>query len=431
LLAIAFAQSLWLALQFASDPLSLSPALDDLFYNFNRLALIEYALVISVFVARFLMRWSVKKTKSAEKEIVAGGKNEILPLSSLRFIAALMVLFYHLSLDPDVPLFFYSLARNSLIGVSLFFVLSGFILCYTYYPSFQKGLKGRLWNFWVARFARIYPMYLLTLLLSLFFSNDFSKAGPFYSLLHLLGLQTYIYDSYYFGLFNGPSWSVSAEIFFYMVFPFLLYLSAIALKTVPQLLLTGFAIMAIQIGLMLLASSLSYDDQHYIFYNTGPGRLCEFLIGILAGRIFLLWLHRPVSKVELRWVSLAAFISVVGVIGIMTLDKTVLSIYRFGTIYAVPFAIIIFWLARYSTRTSKLMSAPVFVLLGEASYSFYLLHDLVIRLMDYIFTDSVKGIPAYTLYAGVILVTSTLSIILFQWYETPARVFLRKRLLRK
>ncbi|MEI7557239.1 acyltransferase, partial [Candidatus Chlorohelix sp.] len=164
LLAIAFAQSLWLALQFASDPLSLSPILDDLFYNFNRLVLIEYALVISVFVARFLIRWSVKKAAPTEKEIVAGGKNEILPLSSLRFIAALMVLFFHLPLDPDLPLCFYSLARNSFIGVSLFFVLSGFILCYTYYPSFQKGLKGRLWNFWVARFARIYPMYLLTLL---------------------------------------------------------------------------------------------------------------------------------------------------------------------------------------------------------------------------------------------------------------------------
>ncbi|MEI7557278.1 acyltransferase, partial [Candidatus Chlorohelix sp.] len=370
----------------------------------------------------FLIRWSVKKAAPTEKEIVAGGKNEILPLSSLRFIAALMVLFVHLPIERDWPLYFYSLIRNSFIGVSLFFVLSGFILCYTYYPILQKGLKGRLWNFWVARFARIYPVYLLTLLLSLFLKNSFAVAGPFYSLLHLLGLHTYISDPYYFILFNVPSWSVSVEIFFYMLFPFLLYLVIRYLKTVPLLLLTGAGLLAIQFSLLLLARGWSFNDQYHIFYYTGPGRLCEFLMGILAGKLFLLWRYRPVSKRELRWVSLLAFISLAGVIGIMTIDKTVLQIYRLGTIYAVPFAIIIFWLARYNTRTSKLMSAPVFVLLGEASYSFYLLHMLVTLVMNNLFGDYVSGVAAYVLYGAMIIVTSTLSIILFQWYETPARV---------
>lgn len=434
-LTIALAQSLWLALQYASDPLSLSPALDNFFYNFNRLALIEYALVISVLIARLLMRGAVKKQNPSENEIVAGGKNEIRPLSSLRFIAAFMVLIFHISLflelDPDLPPALNNLTLNGFIGVSLFFVLSGFILCYTYYPNFEKGLKGKLWNFWVARFARIYPMYLLTFLLSLFFVNDFEKAGAFYSLVHLVGLQSYIFDPNYFWFFNIPSWSVSTEVFFYMLFPFLLYLVIRYLKTVPQLLFAGVGLLAIQFGLMTLASGWSYSDQYLVFYRLGPGRLCEFLMGILAGKLFLLWRQRPVSKIERRWVSVLALISLLGVMGIMTVDKTVLQIYRFGAIYALPFAIIIFWLARYDTRTSKLLSAPVFVLMGEASYSFYLLQNAVILFMGNNFVSSVSGVTDYALYGSIIIITSTLSIILFQWYETPARVFLRKRLLRK
>jgi peptidoglycan/LPS O-acetylase OafA/YrhL len=425
-LPIALIQSIWLSLQ-----LSIGAALDELFFNFSRLALMEYALVFSVLIARFFMRWWEKKPGSSEKEIVAGGEKEIFPLSSLRFIAAIMVLFVHLPIDRDWPLFFYSLIRNSFIGVSLFFVLSGFILCYTYYPAFQKGLKGKLWNFWVARFARIYPMYLLTLLLSLFIQNSFAIGGPFYSLVHLLGLQTYISDPYYLVLFNVPSWSVSAEIFFYMLFPFLLYLSIVALKTAPQLFVTGFVLLVIQFSLLTAATGWNFTQQYYIFYNSGPGRLCEFLIGLLAGRLFLLWRHRPVSKMEVRWVSLLVAASVVGVIGIMTVDKTVLQIYRFGAIYAVPFAIIIFWLARYNTRISKFMSAPVFVLLGEASYSFYLLHMLVILIMNNLFSEFFIGVWNYALYGSMLILTTALSLILFQWYETPARVFLRKRLLRK
>jgi peptidoglycan/LPS O-acetylase OafA/YrhL len=115
----------------------------------------------------------------------------------------------------------------------------------------------------------------------------------------------------------------------------------------------------------------------------------------------------------------------------MLVDKTVLQIYRLASIYSVPFAIIIFWLARYNTRISRFMSAPVFVLLGEASYSFYLLHDLIIQLLGNAFANSVTGVGAYVLYAAMLLLTSALSIILFQWYETPARFFLRKWLLRK
>ena len=136
-LTIAFAQSLWLSIQW-----NIGAALDDFIFNFSRLVLIEYALVISVFVARFLIRWSVKKAAPTEKEIVAGGKNEIFPLSSLRFIAALMVLFVHLPIDPDVPMYCYRLIRNGYIRGKPVFCTERFYPLLYLLPDSSKGLEG-------------------------------------------------------------------------------------------------------------------------------------------------------------------------------------------------------------------------------------------------------------------------------------------------
>src|SRR4051812_44149081 len=110
-------------------------------------------------------------------------------------------------------------------GVTCFFVLSGFILVYTY-----GGEHLRLGHFWQARFARIYPAYLLVLLLTApFFFTDPANM-PFYewskhhlaaaSILAVAMLQAWVPRAAL--TWNPVCWSLSVEAFFYLLFPFIL-----------------------------------------------------------------------------------------------------------------------------------------------------------------------------------------------------------------
>src|ERR1700722_13625137 len=104
--------------------------------------------------------------------------NRMPPIRSLtgaRFIAALLVVCFHFV--PHAPTWMNSIIRNGYLGVPFFFVLSGFILTYNYASDSQRQIGAR--SFWVARFARIYPIYLVSLVLSLpFFFRDFPSQVP-------------------------------------------------------------------------------------------------------------------------------------------------------------------------------------------------------------------------------------------------------------
>src|SRR5437899_7700201 len=94
-------------------------------------------------------------------------KNHFKSLTSLRFFAAMHVLAFHNHLDAlmDLPGGIRSIIRTGYVSVSLFFVLSGFILAYTYHGD-REGVSFDRRSFLAARLARIYPVYLVGLLLA-------------------------------------------------------------------------------------------------------------------------------------------------------------------------------------------------------------------------------------------------------------------------
>ena len=98
-------------------------------------------------------------------------KKQIYPLTSMRFVFCLMVFFSHLNFlkETDSP-FINSIYKNifyeGYIGVSFFFILSGFVLAYNYFD----GLTGNtisVKSFYVNRFARIYPLYIATFIVAI------------------------------------------------------------------------------------------------------------------------------------------------------------------------------------------------------------------------------------------------------------------------
>lgn len=146
---------------------------------------------------------------------------QINALTGLRFFAATIVVLFHFASFGSVTLRHFM--SHGFIGVTIFFVLSGFILSYTY-SSGPGAMRGTKRSFWIARVARLYPVYVIGmgLFLPIVARSDDSvvikAAAGFLSLmmaqawLHPLGLV--------WGMWNPPGWSLSAEAFFYLLFPF-------------------------------------------------------------------------------------------------------------------------------------------------------------------------------------------------------------------
>src|SRR5580704_11495728 len=151
-------------------------------------------------------------------------------LTTLRFLAALHVVLFHMRVTgvlPGGPWWYQNFSSVGYIGVNLFFVLSGFILVYTYANTTVSPRR-----FWQARFARIYPAYALSLLLSapfFFFAVRYLDI-PFlaWSKQHLVAacvltltlLQSWFPEAAL--TWNAVCWSLSVEAFFYLAFPLLL-----------------------------------------------------------------------------------------------------------------------------------------------------------------------------------------------------------------
>ncbi|HVE66393.1 MAG TPA: acyltransferase, partial [Thermoanaerobaculia bacterium] len=152
----------------------------------------------------------------------------VLPaLTGLRFVAAMAVVLYHVPMKPFASETATRLTAYGYLGVSLFFVLSGFILTYTYIDPHTGALRGSVRDFWWARVARIYPVYLIALLLSLpiFLIFRVLVAAPAARPPALLSaaLTPLLLQAWWpttATQWNTPGWSLSVELFFYALFPF-------------------------------------------------------------------------------------------------------------------------------------------------------------------------------------------------------------------
>ncbi len=149
---------------------------------------------------------------------------QLRPLTSLRFFAAAAVLLAHTYpyRNPHEPAGFVQLSN----GVTFFFVLSGFILTITYSSALRRPTLYGIWNFYIARIVRIWPVHLLTLAAVLPFCWTDLLSGnhgdPIVNLAATVALiQTFVMDAKD-RVMNAPSWSLSAEFFFYLCFPFLI-----------------------------------------------------------------------------------------------------------------------------------------------------------------------------------------------------------------
>ena len=357
-------------------------------------------------------------------------------LTSLRFFAALHVVIFHFLAMQIIrgPAWYQKLSSIGYVGVTFFFVLSGFILVYTY-----AGRPMILKDFWRARFARIYPAYAFSLLITgpWFFFAVLMLDIPFFawakthlklacSLVVTL-LQSWVPQAAL--SWNPVAWSLSVEAFFYLLFPFLLLF--LVRRSRPQLFL-----IAAGSWLATLALSGAYvlrNPDHLTVVNADVlgafwlnalkfnplARLPEFLLGMACGFLFLRSQRDSKHALPLVLSGIAAFAVVVGFSN--AIPYPILHTALLGP----AFAAIVYGFA-LRPRWGAFLENRLLVLFGDASYSLYLLHSMIIGIFFFGRTGQIQ----HKTFLGVLtfaLIALTISALVYRFIEEPARRKLNPR----
>ena len=369
-------------------------------------------------------------------------RSQLPALTSLRFLAAVWVAIFHAMAMRAFfgPEWFQPLALVGYLGVSFFFVLSGFILVYTYSDR-MVGLR----EFWQLRFARIYPAFLFSLLLAApgFFyvslKMDVAKTVPewvwpaahlkFAAFSTLAMVQTWIPQNSM--AWHMPTWSLSNEAFFYWLFPFLLpVFGRFPKKGLLAILVVGFVL---GVAVTALYSRINPDgalalDRHAIapwrsFVSYNPlSRLPEFLMGMACGVLFL----RNGRGRQLAWPLVLAGLGMIAVAATVLHRHPLLLLH--AAVMGPPFAAIVYGVALRPAGVG-ILENKFFVLLGDASYSFYLFHTMVLGSFIGFFNDAAGNLrhqnPLWFLLP--IATITGISLLVYRFIEQPMRRVLRPK----
>ncbi|MEV4515724.1 acyltransferase [Dactylosporangium sp. NPDC049525] len=339
-------------------------------------------------------------------------------LTGLRWAAALVVFGQHtleLFYDPDLvaprPVragLWALLVNGGAVGVSFFFVLSGFVLTWSSPASFGKR------GFWWRRFSKIYPATLVTTLVALLVVGG---AGPVQLAAHLTLTQTWFPHASVFGALNPVSWSLSCEAFFYLCFPLLL--PALRRLRPGGLWATAGALVLFVLATGVLLTTVGHPFALWFGYMFPPVRIAEFTLGIVVALLIQAGAWRGPG---LRWsfvlVGLAAAAALKAP---YPLNQHALTL--------VPVTLVVAAAARADlTGVRTVWTRPLLTYLGEVSFAFYLVHYLT-----YLSYERLGLLPhhAHPLVAALVTVSAfSISLlgamVVYHGIELPALRLLRR-----
>ncbi|RTZ65073.1 MAG: hypothetical protein DSZ29_04750 [Aquificaceae bacterium] len=337
-----------------------------------------------------------------------------------RFIAALSVVFFHYGMDVfPANTYLHEAVTAGPIAVNYFYILSGFIMAIAYYKPQQQASFNK-WKYWLARFARIYPIYLIALLLIVAAKYKTLTDDPFSLPLHLGMLQAWI-PGYPITL-NTPGWSLSVEAFFYLCFPFLL-LSIYKHGTRRLIIFTVILWLATQVLLLSLLNSNEYAPKSllhdFIYYNPLM-HLNAFIAGFLTG-VFFKNNKFTVSKYNSVWLVCSVALITVLLIFRPSLENIIgIKLAFTNGLIAPAFLLFLVFLAQEKGVISTIFSKRWLVLLGEASFSLYILQKPLHGIYDKLIANKIPLSNEIHFYIFLVFLIIA-SILSYKYFETPMR----------
>jgi peptidoglycan/LPS O-acetylase OafA/YrhL len=384
-------------------------------------------------------------------------KNYIPALTGVRALAAYLVFISHYAyvFDGDFPHFLRRFFLEFHIGVTIFFVLSGFLIAFRYFDSFKltsNWFKQYLKN----RVARIYPMYFLLTLGSFiyyFFTGEPAIVGDFPSaiglfFMHITFLRGFFYDLNFTGIAQG--WSLTVEECFYFSAPFVFLITKRYNKFYLQILaITGFGFL-----MVLIFRNVNwygfFGNFTFMMLYTYFGRCFEFFVGIqLAMFVRKRGLERT-NKIPYTYIGFFLIFFCVGIMSRLAIPQgwsaglhNPFGIITNNYLLAASIATFFYGLITETSGLKKILANPFVELLGKSSYIFYLIHLGYMYAMlhksfnwlnDWIFSLYDKwGLEWHSpfewdslnlLYAFIVL--NAISIFLFKFIEEPLNHYIRK-----
>ncbi|MCZ4518047.1 acyltransferase [Rhodococcus ruber] len=370
------------------------------------------------------------KLTSGHLCIPAGGPAQRLPsLTGLRFYAAMLVVVSHLSKN------FWGTTGAQIfsvgsVGVSFFFVLSGFVLTWSRQPLQRKS------DFYRNRFARVYPLHFLGLTSAavLIAVGHDSLTWPV-AIACVLLVQAWVpFEHFYFGL-NGPSWSLSCEAFFYALFPFLApRILERRTQTLVRFMVYFYATVAV---LTLVAHLLLRDGPVIGVLYVNPGyRVWEFVLGIALGALLRRGVHVPfsflvaVSTTGVLFVLMSALNlaimknwSVFAMLPMQALPTDLASMVLLPCFMAIIATVVNAEL--HGGGVGAHLSNPLIVRLGEWSFALYLSHLLIISTVRHFLPGLSTGYVGVLLSFPVVAACIGVSALLYTFFERPLEARIR------
>lgn len=389
--------------------------------------------------------------------------NSYIPaLTGVRAIAAFLVFFHHFN-QAD---FIYPIRRtlNEFhMGVTMFFVLSGFLICMRYYDTcelssdwFRKYIKNRI--------ARIYPMYalltLFTFLIAFTFGAEPSVMAGFGSpillvLLNIFFVRGFFDDLKFTGV--GQGWSLTVEESFYFLAPLFFVKMK---KNMRNIVIIPIILLAAGSILVLIFSNFNFygffGNFTFMFLYTFLGRCVEFFIGMGLALIILKANEADRKTPLFTILGIFGIAGSIGILASLPLDGREYGLYHpFGiftnnVVLPIGIALFYFGVIKEDSIVRRFLSTNTMQLLGKSSYIFYLLHIGVIanftkewtwvgidKAFNWMYENGMDWFPEHVndtlLYIGIVfIVLNLISIVLYKGIEEPVNLAIRKsRLLEK
>lgn len=306
-------------------------------------------------------------------------KGKLLPLEGIRALATIGIFLFHSGF-----LF------QGTFPVTLFFMLSGFLLYYTKeqyelgtFPQWVRDYVAKKWR-------RFFPLHLLTFLgavLLAWTANKLTKEMIVPGVLNLLLIHPFFEE--YALSFNGLSWFLAVTMFLYCVAFFLLRVIR-KVQNVTFHIAFGLAVIVVLNLLLRMGASIS-------LYTNPIYRMLDFWVGMLTAKAYL------ERQIEIKNATMVEF----GLVGVFLVQYAAsLFVGEKPGYYSILFTMALYVFAEGKGLLSKWLSTKIFRTIAYYSFEFYMVHEVVLRVFRRVFPD--ESLPY--LYRCAIIAAPSLAI---------------------
>lgn len=341
-------------------------------------------------------------------------KEKIESLQGLRGIAFIFVFLSHA---------IWQCGELGYLGVSIFFVLSGFLMTVSYYAREINASLVKNIIFAAKKISKLYPLHIFTMLpfiLLAVIGGTCLSTIIVETIVNIFLLQAWIPIRELYTCLNGVAWYLSATVFLYFCFPYIIK-HIRSIKNIRAAVVEAVLVFLFQVGLLLFVAGIGGEQTRiydWISYVCPVFRLGDFLIGCLFGFIFLKRKNEISKHSKLKYVSVEVILAVLLLISFFLsasdYSNIIIEVLTTSSIIYLPISVwLVYMLATdRSICFGKVCKSAIFVKLGNISPYGFLIHMVILSYTE-ICVDKFIRIPISPIFmVGVeFIITVVVSVI--------------------